>query len=483
MLTTMNIALLGGAVLLLALLVVLRMHKRKGAATGDAPAKTAAPPAPKPVFPTAAAPVLAAAEAAATLAPVDEDEAVEWPEVEEPQIQAIDEPEVAVWSTDEVITEPGWPMPGEVGNSWPAQPEAADEVVTESVMDDPIVEAEAPVAEAASWDQPDAAQPFDPASGWVVDGAGAEPAEADAPAAPWRPEPVVETIAWDAPEPVAQAEEEDEVVPFSPEAASEPIVEAVEPFEPVIAFEPVVVAEPVVEEEPVLEVEPVVTVLEAEPVMESEPVAVEEPVDEVEPIVFDEPVAVEEPVLFAPVAMVEPAPYELVAVGEPAHDPAARWAAMAPASRNGSDAHAVARRTPTDVWSRLRPTSMGPSVDHRVAEALPIVQVAGGNGAEHGSRSGSFALGGYAAQPGEEAVTGVAFPYTDQAPRRWRRGPSDNAAPGTLVLNVDETLNCTPDDVAVITDPGFAPTGEGFIVRVAARAAGPFAARGTYQVR
>src|SRR5205823_1557572 len=105
---------------------------------------------------------------------------------------------------------------------------------------------------------------------------------------------------------------------------------------------------------------------------------------------------------------------------EPGVDPLARWAAMSPASRNGADAPSVAsRRTPMDAWARLRPTSMGPAVDHRVAEALPYVHGAIGNDAPAGSRSGSFALGGYAAQAGEEAVTGIAFPEPDQAPRRW----------------------------------------------------------------
>jgi hypothetical protein len=355
------------------------------------------------------------------------------------QEQGVEDSVVAVWSTDEVITEPGWPLPGEVGNSWPApvhQPQDADPV-HEPVADEPALEdeTEEPAAP-ASWDEIDPVQAFDPASGWV----DAEEDEAVEPVEPWTPEAVVEPVAWNG---LAGADDGHVVVG---QFASEHVAED-----------------------------------DAESVVEAEAEFISEPVTEVEPVVDAEPVdwnvpapalyAVEEPVGIA------------VAADESAVDPLARWAAMAPASRNGVDAPAVvARPTPVDAWARLRPTSMGPAVDHRVAEALPYLQGAFGNGAQTGPRSGSFALGGYAAQAGEEAVTGISFSEPDQAPRRWRRGPFDNATPGTLVLSVGETLNCDPADVAVITDPGFAPTGEGFIVRVAASAPGPFAARGTYKV-
>jgi hypothetical protein len=413
---------------LLALLVVLRARRRKAAgspATAAAPAAT--PSALRPLQPSQTPAVaLAAAEAAATLAPVEEDEAVEWPEIEDVQEQALEEPTVAVWSTDEVITEPGWPLPGEVGTSWPAPVQQQDvEPVHGAVADEPALEDETvEVDEPASWDEVDPVQAFDPASGWVVE---AEEAQAVEPVEPWTPEAAGEPLAWG--EMVAEAD-------------AEPVVEA----------EAELIAEPVVDVEPVFE-----------PVVEAEPVPWQVPAPTLH--------AVEEPVGVA------------VEADHSAVDPLARWAAMAPASRNGADAPAVAaRRTPMDAWARLRPTSMGPAVDHRVAEALPYMQGAVGRGAPAGPRSGSFALGGYAAQAGEEAVTGISFAEPDQAPRRWRRGPSDNATPGTLVLDVGETLNCDPADVAVITDPGFAPTGEGFIVRIAARAPGPFAARGTYKV-
>ena len=55
-------------------------------------------------------------------------------------------------------------------------------------------------------------------------------------------------------------------------------------------------------------------------------------------------------------------------------------------------------------------------------------------------------------------------------------------APGTLVLNVDGCLNCRPEDLAVLMDPGFAPTTDGFSLRLAAAATGPFAASGTYVI-
>jgi hypothetical protein len=104
--------------------------------------------------------------------------------------------------------------------------------------------------------------------------------------------------------------------------------------------------------------------------------------------------------------------------------------------------------------------------------------------AESDPRRGRFALGGYALQPGHQVVSGVTFREgVVPPPSHWVIGPVVGAvAPGTLVLEVDGCLNCRPQDVAVLTDPGFAPTKDGFSLKLTALAEGPFAASGTYVI-
>ena len=101
------------------------------------------------------------------------------------------------------------------------------------------------------------------------------------------------------------------------------------------------------------------------------------------------------------------------------------------------------------------------------------------------SRTGRFALGGFAMQPGQQALGGVSFRVElPEAPASWVvAGGADGEPAGTLVLHLDGTINCAADDLEVVMEPGFAPTTQGFTVRVAALAAGPFAASGTFSVR
>ena len=70
-----------------------------------------------------------------------------------------------------------------------------------------------------------------------------------------------------------------------------------------------------------------------------------------------------------------------------------------------------------------------------------------------------------------------------EVPTTWTVGGGDDVAPGTLVLQLDGAINCEAAGLEVVTDPGFAPTGLGFTVRVSALASGPFAASGTFRVR
>ena len=97
--------------------------------------------------------------------------------------------------------------------------------------------------------------------------------------------------------------------------------------------------------------------------------------------------------------------------------------------------------------------------------------------------TGRWALGGFAGQPGQHALGGVQFrEELAEAPSGWALAPALDAGPGTLVLVLDGAINCDGEGVEVVTDPGFAPTPQGFTVRVAAKASGPFAASGTFHV-
>lgn len=110
-----------------------------------------------------------------------------------------------------------------------------------------------------------------------------------------------------------------------------------------------------------------------------------------------------------------------------------------------------------------------------VAEAVPAAETDAG--------TGRFALGGFALQPGHEAIAGVTFRGAlPAAPTAWTVAPAGAVAPGTLVLSVDGAVNTGADEVSVLMDEGFAPSAEGFTVRAAARAAGPFAVSGTFRV-
>ena len=100
------------------------------------------------------------------------------------------------------------------------------------------------------------------------------------------------------------------------------------------------------------------------------------------------------------------------------------------------------------------------------------------------ARTGRFAIGGFAIQPGQQALGGVSFrSELAQAPTAWTVSDSDDVAPGTLVLQLDGTINCEAAGLEVVTEPGFAPTPLGFTVRVSALASGPFAASGTFRIR
>ncbi len=67
------------------------------------------------------------------------------------------------------------------------------------------------------------------------------------------------------------------------------------------------------------------------------------------------------------------------------------------------------------------------------------------------------------------------------APHDWRAG-GDGAPAGTIVIDVDRTDNCDPRAVGVVLVPGFAPTAEGFSIRVVCDAAGAYSASGRFHI-
>jgi hypothetical protein len=86
--------------------------------------------------------------------------------------------------------------------------------------------------------------------------------------------------------------------------------------------------------------------------------------------------------------------------------------------------------------------------------------------------TGHFSMRGCAAAPGHAVVTGVTFR------RRLPKAPS----PDVIQIEVDATSNVPDGGLLILRDGGFAPTGDGFALMLAAAATGPFSASGTYRV-
>jgi len=430
-----------------------------------------------------------------------------------------------------MINEPGWPTPGEVWAAPGAAPvplEAAEEIWQSPTTgvgdhDDPLAAlTEGPSDDTPSWltDDSDA---FDPATGW------GDPDESDEPpstgASAWeQPASEDEQLDWaagDALDGWATAGDDDHADELSSaEAAWEspedemPVWTPPEesPWEaPAIQEEPAPVATAVAEPEgPSSEVWDAPSGIGIDPPGDADeiPAVVWEPVDETED---DTPVVavVAEPV-FEPVAAMEPAQTGPVVVngaprilaGAEVVDPVSRWASMVP----GGVGEARPQVDPAASWARLRPGQ--PAVQTNGSAAAPAAQPAPlaspvavalapspsaapsvtwwdvPSGAESDPHRGRFALGGYALQPGHQVVSGVTFrDRVVPSPSHWVIGPVVGAvAPGTLVLTVDGCLNCRSDDLAVIMDPGFAPTTDGFSLKLTASEQGPFAASGTYVI-
>lgn len=485
-----------------------------------------------------------------TVADAPDTDQVEVSEVAEPA------PAMAMASGNGMISEPGWPTPGEV---WAAPDTAVSEPAEvgswqAGTRDDALAAlTEAPDAdtsewatdtsagfeEAAGWDasaadatvpaaesdatwQAEEGEAFDWTAGDAIDGWATSAASASAEdlasgEAAWEaPEDespswsAIETAEWEAMEPVAETAAVatavvEEFSAGSWEAPAETAAAVVADESEAAIETPEIVWDPVDEVEDVeAEMEPVVEVAMAEPqVVGTGPAAEPEMTIVAEtPVAHDEPVVEGEPVVMALEApQPEQVDVEVPVADAVVADPAARWASMAP----GGVTESRGTSSPVDSWTRLRPgrtaaASMtgtnGPRTpdSHAAATAVAPMPTAAEltspslawwdvpSGLESDPRRGRFALGGYALQPGHQVVSGVTFrDGVVPPPTHWVIGPAvGQVAPGTLVLHVGGCLNCRPEDLAVLTDPGFAPTTDGFSLRLAAAATGPFAASGTY---
>lgn len=166
-----------------------------------------------------------------------------------------------------------------------------------------------------------------------------------------------------------------------------------------------------------------------------------------------------------------------------APSPRDRWADMTPAPVKPAETLA-----PVERWARLRPSSgsgsrpAGPPPNTPSTPApAPSAPAADG---DPDLRRGRFALGGYALQAGQEIVSGVTYrSVVAPPPTRWLLGPVSGPVPaGTLVLTVEGHVNCDERDIEVVMDAGFAPTVDGFSLRLRAAEEGSFAASGTFRI-
>jgi hypothetical protein len=406
------------------------------------------------------------------------------------------------WADDDLITEPGWPLPGDV-EDWQSdaepfasdEPAAAEPVVAE---DDPgwLGEAHDVAPAAAPWTGGDedwslAAEPAEDAEVWsaadepawaevaaVQDAAPASEPDSDdeteagsetdgeaggwilaeAPADEW----TAEAGEWDDPVPAAVPEAEaagddawwsDEEPQATEAAETVEAAEAWEPGEPAGAVDWLGGAEPdAVADVAAPEAQDVPTGFTA-----AEAVAAPEPEPEPRAVVVPRP-----PVDAALDAVAAP---EDAWWDEPAaSEPVAAAAPVQPTWWEEPAGAAPETRVVAEVAATLAPEPVA------VAAEDP----------EH--MSGRFALGGTALRPGHEALTGVTFRAPLQrAPRGWALGGDSHTA-GTLVLSVDATMNCAPEGLEVLFSDGMAPSVDGFTLKLTALGAGPFAVSGRFHV-
>ena len=96
---------------------------------------------------------------------------------------------------------------------------------------------------------------------------------------------------------------------------------------------------------------------------------------------------------------------------------------------------------------------------------------------------GSFSVSGVADGARQVVMALVDLPgAVTVAPVAWVSGGAASP-PNTLVIDVDHAENCDAREVGVVLVPGYAPTAQGFTVRVVAAGPGPFTVSGRFRIR
>jgi len=103
--------------------------------------------------------------------------------------------------------------------------------------------------------------------------------------------------------------------------------------------------------------------------------------------------------------------------------------------------------------------------------------------AQNRQTAGRFAVGGSAVAPGDGAFTRVRFRAPlDRPILGWAIGDGPHHAPGTLVLVVDAVLNCSTAGLSVLQEDVDPTHPDGFTLSLSSDGPGPFAVSGSYYV-
>lgn len=509
--TTTNLALIGGVVVLL--LVMLKLRRDKASSASSKPAK-AARSRKLPKAPTLRVPKRGGASAASTAesstggrrkgkrtAPVTSGPAGDWPEVAE--VAATAEPTTEpdwdamraeatgpretpasteiiptdappAWEPGDVVTAPGWPLPGEADVSWEAAAARTDDSsktwlpsagasadATDEVSDwlgtedDPAFETAIRPATEPGWQEPETDESWDAlvTPDLAAEALAATQITGDAPS--WLSDDDAPATTPQADAPIPEwADFSDELAPVSDVRGS---AEALT----VAALEPEIAA--TAAPETWLGADLAETALELDSTDDADIAdifaAPADPEFTARPAEAANWQAEPEVAPWIPIDDAPPAPESTLAKElTPAEEPAA-W-------------------IPVDVAVEDVPTG-APTPE----PAAPDFAVAAPLEESASELTGRFALGGFAVEAGHTALTSAMFrdPLVI-VPTRWSIANGSAYAPGTIVLHVEATLNCEASDLEVAMESAFAPTAYGATLRLAARGVGPFAASGTFQL-
>ncbi len=103
--------------------------------------------------------------------------------------------------------------------------------------------------------------------------------------------------------------------------------------------------------------------------------------------------------------------------------------------------------------------------------------------AQNRQTAGRFAVGGSAVASGDGAFTRVRFRAPlDRPILGWAIGDGPHHAPGTLVLMVDAVLNCSTAGLSVLQEDTDPARPDGFTLSLSSDGPGPFAVSGSYYV-